>query len=115
MRFFKRRSETERNEYIKAKAKSLEERNVARGALEKARSERYNIQKSAQKRAKSKYQGFFNTVSEIKGKKRSSPVRRRVKVRSKKKTRRKPSYRYVTTKPKKKEVSSSPFAPEKWD
>lgn len=114
MGFFKRKSETQRNEYIKSKAKRLEERNVARSTLEKAKSRKYEIQQSAQKRAKSKYQTFFNTVREIKGEKMSSPVRRRVKVRPKKKTRKKPTYRYVT-KPKKKKISGSPFAPEKWN
>lgn len=102
MGFFKRKSETQRNEYIKSKAKRLEERNVARSALEKARSNKYKIQQSAQKRAKSKYQSFFNTVSAVKGKSRVG------------RTRRKPTYRYVT-KPKKKKISGSPFAPEKWD
>lgn len=114
MGFFKRKSEDERNKYIRSKAEKLEKRNVAKGALEKAKSRKYEIQQSAQKRAKSKYQSFFNTVSAVKGKSRVGRTRSRVKVKTRKKTRKKPTYRYVT-KPKKKKISGSPFAPEKWD
>lgn len=99
---------------MKAKTKVLTERNKIRSANEKAKSEMSRIKQASLER---RFGGLKKVAKEFKStRKRSTTSKKRsTKKRSTKKSSSNSGARRIIRKVRTKKVSSSPFAPEKWN